>query len=429
MNNKKGSSAVLLTVTFVFLVSAVVAAIGLARRIAVSSECRVFGEVWTKAILSEYDVHLLSDYGIMAFQGPDSEVDERIDIYKKYSVEGKLNANVTSTNSELYGFELNNPENFKKAIKKSAIDASVSAILNHEGRTKIIPKEGENEEERVILNKVVKDTLPSSGIENGFDADSVADSIGSGNIGEFIAGKIGSSLAEMQFIHSYMNSHLSKADDKPTYFKNELEYIAVGKLSDEKNYSSCKRRIFLMRNALNLAYLASDPEKMSLVTAVSEIIAPGPGGLLVKALITEAWAVAESDYDLDTLISGGRIPAVKTAKTWHTDLETILKGGDLRKKLSDEEKKLLDENMEDILKNEDGSSTETVMDGQNYDDYVMLLILLQSENVRLLRIMDIVQINMKYRYYEDFNMNEYFTGVRFNYNANGKNYEFEEEYQ
>jgi hypothetical protein len=43
--------------------------------------------------------------------------------------------------------------------------------------------------------------------------------------------------------------------------------------------------------------------------------------------------------------------------------------------------------------------------------------------------MDLIQINMKYRYYADFNMMEYYTGVRFTIEANGKSHEFEDAYK
>jgi hypothetical protein len=68
-------------------------------------------------------------------------------------------------------------------------------------------------------------------------------------------------------------------------------------------------------------------------------------------------------------------------------------------------------------------------DGLNYDEYLMIMIASLKDSVRLLRIMDLIQINMKYRYYADFNMMEYYTGVRFTIEANGKSHEFEDAYK
>ena len=52
-----------------------------------------------------------------------------------------------------------------------------------------------------------------------------------------------------------------------------------------------------------------------------------------------------------------------------------------------------------------------------------------NTNTRLLRVMDIVQIDMKYRYYRDFNLMEYYTGVRYALTADGRDYVFEDSYK
>jgi hypothetical protein len=68
-------------------------------------------------------------------------------------------------------------------------------------------------------------------------------------------------------------------------------------------------------------------------------------------------------------------------------------------------------------------------EGLSYDEYLMIMIMSLNDNVRLLRIMDLVQINMKYRYYRDFNLMEYYTGVRYAFTADGRSYEFEDSYR
>ena len=52
----------MLAMMFVGFSICIAGAIGVCRRIVVSSECDTFGKLWTKAILSEYDVHLFEDY-------------------------------------------------------------------------------------------------------------------------------------------------------------------------------------------------------------------------------------------------------------------------------------------------------------------------------------------------------------------------------
>ena len=102
----------------------------------------------------------------------------------------------------------------------------------------------------------------------------------------------------------------------------------------------------------------------------------------------------------------------------------------MKDKLDDESKKLLEENGEELSGLSGKLSTVTQFsDGLNYDEYLMIMIASLNDNIRLLRIMDLIQINMKYRYYADFNMMEYYTGVRFTIEANSKSHEFEDAYK
>jgi len=114
--NKKGSSAVMLAIAFVGFAICIAGAIGVSRRMVVSSECDMFGNLWTKAVLSEYDVHLLDDYSIMAYFGNDDEVTAKLDSYLKYSTQGRLGAHIKGANADLTGYELGDPANFRKAL-------------------------------------------------------------------------------------------------------------------------------------------------------------------------------------------------------------------------------------------------------------------------------------------------------------------------
>ena len=54
----------------------------------------------------------------------------------------------------------------------------------------------------------------------------------------------------------------------------------------------------MIRNALNLAALSKDPEKMELIAAVSEVISPGPGAIVIQGIIMESWAALEAREDV-----------------------------------------------------------------------------------------------------------------------------------
>ena len=141
------------------------------------------------------------------------------------------------------------------------------------------------------------------------------------------------------------------------------------------------------------------------------------------------------DMSIDYLVYGdeaenGRVPVLKTGDQWMTDLESVIGSKEVRDKLDDETRQLLDESGEEIHGLPGiGNAAKIITEGLCYDEYLVLMTLCMNGNTRLLRIMDIVQINMKYRYYRDFNLMEYHTGVRYALTADGNSYEFEDSYR
>lgn len=426
IKNKKGSSIILLAMVFVSLMVSVTTAITISRALVVKSECEVFGHVWTKAILSEYDNHLFDEYNILAYWGNDNEVRKKIDSYIKYSAGNKLDASIGHSGSQLIGYELGDPDNFRKAINKSFTSSVIDSVVN--GYTREVRKDNKGEYgSRVLANKVVKDTLPSSGIGITSSLGDIESLLKGGNALKGLLNQATNTGAEMVLVRKYMGNHVTKGN-RDGFFKNEWEYIIHGSKDDDANFDFCKGTIFVIRNVANLAHLLTDPDKREVIDAVSSC------AVLAKAAValalTEAWAAAEAALDVQDLLDNKRVPFIKTDKTWKLGLYGIINSDKVQELLTDEDKELLSEKMGDIsnmkgAKGNSGNATE----GQTYDDYLLAMMMLLGNNTRTLRIMDIIQINMKYWYYRDFNMMEYYTGVRFSINANGKNYDFEDSYK
>ena len=430
--NRRGSSIVMLAMIFTGFAVCIAGAIGVSRLLVVSSECEVFGRLWTKAVLSEYDVHLLDDYSIMAYFGNDSEVTGKLDSYLKYSARGRLGANIKGANADLTGYELGDPANFRKALKLGFAGNAASEIINGRGRMyrDLDTGEGFDEEGRVISNPVVIDTLPSHGTGGSVTGDSLAERAKQTGDENGLYGLLEGAGSEVLLLEKCFDSHVTKADDKNHLLVNEWEYVIRGSTDDEENYRAVRRRLFTARNALNLAAIYADPEKVEIIAAVAEAITPGPLGLATQLLIAEAWAALETEEDLEDLYHDRRVPVLKSPGQWKTDLGAVLGSEKVKDRLDDEAKELLEEKSGEIsgLSERIGTVTQ-FKDGLNYDEYLMIMIVSLSDSVRLLRIMDLIQINMKYRYYADFNMMEYYTGVRFTIEANGKSHEFEDAYK
>lgn len=432
MHEKKGSVMVMLAIAFLGFAICIAGAIGVSRRLVVSSECECFGRVWSKAILSEYDVHLLEDYSIMAYFGNDSDVSRKVNDYLEYSSKNKLDEKIRGANADLTGYELGIPGNFRKALKLGFATSATDELINGRGRTyrNLDSLGGYEEEGRVINNKVVLDTLPSGGSGGCVSADTLTQNAKSIGDESGVKNSILGGGAEILLIERSMDNHVSKTDEKDHFFVNEWEYIIKGSNDDEVNYRACRKRLFIARNALNLVALYKDEAKVEAIMSVAEAITPGPLGLATQILIAEAWAALETEEDLDDLYSDRRVPVIKTPTQWKTSLTSVISSKEFEKELDDESKELLSEKKDEISEIGKGLQTVTQFkDGLNYDEYLMIMILAMNENTRLLRIMDLVQINMKYRYYRDFNLMEYYTGTRFTIDEGIRSHVFEEAYK
>ncbi len=451
MRNKKGSAGVLMALLTISLSTAILSSILVIRNLVINSESRTFGQVWTKAILSEYDKHLFQDYRLLAFLGNNTQVAKRIAYYQSYSMAGKMNIQLKNISAELNGYEMSDPDNFREAMDNSFGTEAIESLLKKEKRAnrnnvklsadgskfddaKAASSEknastSKAERTREIRNPWVVRTLPSHGEESGTEVSNVIETLkkqqGSNSIKDFLK----NASSEILFIRKYFNSALMIADKKKHYFRNEWEYLVKGSMNDVTNLKSCRRRIFLIRNGMNLFYLYKDPAKVELVTSVAEIITPGPLGVATQAILMEAWAALESEQDVQDLLNGERVPIMKTADTWKTGLESVLNDNSMKEKLDEESQKMLQEKEGEIQESIGETAQKTVTEGLTYEDYLMILILATNSETRTLRVMDLVQINMKYRYYRDFNLAEYYGGVSFTMNVNGKKFSFEKEYQ
>lgn len=424
--DRHGSSTVFLAIAFLAFAFCIAGGIGISRKLTVMSTCESYGRVWTRAILSEYDLHLLEDYGLMGYWGNEIEVNRKIDDYLDYSLADRLGVRLGLTSSDLTGYELGDPDNFRAALEKGFASYAADALIHSTGRKARYAEEPD----KSIGNTVVLDTLPSGGAGSSFSIDSLVERAKSAGDEKGVRSAAASAGIEIAFMWQYFNSCVTLSDDLPHYLNNELEYVVKGSPDDETNYNACRRRLFLARNALNLAALYKDPAKVELITTVSQTITPGPLGAATQVILSEAWAAAETEKDLEVLYDNGRVPVLKTGEQWMTDLESIIDSSEVSKKLDDESKQMLNENRDEIhgipgIHN----AAQIVTEGLSYDEYLILMILCMNRNTRILRIMDIVQIDMKYRYYRDFNLMEYYTGVRYAFTADGRSYEFEDSYR
>lgn len=175
---------------------------------------------------------------------------------------------------------------------------------------------------------------------------------------------------------------------KDTALKYEMEYVICGEYSDRDNLLGTAKKLIVMRNVTSAAYLITDKTKMSEISSVALSAATSMGipfmEPIIKALLVEAWSLAEAVSDVRILLSGNKVRLAKNKENWKTSLSNLL-----------------------ISETLDSRSNK----GLDYRQYCELLIMLQNENQCIYRIMDLMQVNIQKRYNKDFLMSQCFQKI------------------
>lgn len=116
-------------------------------------------------------------------------------------------------------------------------------------------------------------------------------------------------------------------DAKDHALDYELEYMIIGKNSDEANLKGVIRRLLLMREAANLAYLEGNAQRRQEAVVIASALTAAVGHpeleIVVRQGILAVWAYAESISDVRILLEGGKVSLVKTDEQWHTEISRL----------------------------------------------------------------------------------------------------------
>ncbi len=183
-------------------------------------------------------------------------------------------------------------------------------------------------------------------------------------------------LMERLLFHEYLLRYTGRygAEKEEGLLAYQTEYLVEGETSDEKNLSGVAGKICLMRQVANTSYLMANPEKLELVKGVATLIAaalllPEAAPVLEGAIVL-AWAYLESVYDTKVLMSGGSVPMLKSDQSWHYGLESIWQ--------------------------EPGNEAAKGQgEGQNYEDYLRILLFGQRQEDVISRFMDVVEMDIR----------------------------------
>lgn len=184
----------------------------------------------------------------------------------------------------------------------------------------------------------------------------------------------GEQLTERFFFQEYLIKYMGRygRQDEGNALEYQLEYLVSGKNSDIQNLQQTMNMLCAMREVANVVYLFSDEEKCMVAELLAAVLAtlmlvPEITDLL-KVTLLFGWAYAESIYDVEVLLKGGRIPLIKDDTTWHYSLENAL-----------------------LLNSE---SEETVT-GLSYEDYLRIFMSFTDINTLTSRAMNMVEADIR----------------------------------
>lgn len=190
-------------------------------------------------------------------------------------------------------------------------------------------------------------------------------------MGEFQELEIEENFTDKIFVQEYaFEKFKSFTDGAEAPLSYEMEYLLGGKNSDKENLSSVIKKLLILREISNLAFLYTNPQKRGEIaacaSALSFLLLIPEGMTFVQGVLAAGWAYMESIADVKSLLSGGCVPLVKDVDSWKTQLSN--------------------------LRADTGISTEK---GVDYEGYLRILLLSVSEQKLMMRIMDMIEVNLR----------------------------------
>lgn len=154
----------------------------------------------------------------------------------------------------------------------------------------------------------------------------------------------------------------------------ELEYLLFGKGSDRDNLTAMAKELLAVRTVCNGMFLAGNAARKAAAReyalALAAVIAHPALTEVFTAAILLAWSYVESVRDVNTLLSGGRVPLIKTDADWSTDVSDILRPASV-------------------------AGDDDAGEGLSYGDYLQIFLFFLPEDVKTSRFLDVCEADIR----------------------------------
>lgn len=397
IKNKKGSAAVFLILIFASILTVVGLFVHLSAKTARQNYLNSIFDLAGRSILSEFHIKLNKDYGIFAFHGIEEEIENKLFFYANSSFNKKRNGftfpskkNIDSLQIKLHAMSLDlndynitNVDVFEEQILEYTKFCLAKNLLKKKEFIADNPdKDIELKNEQVIVR------LPSYGYHSTvLDIDRILD------LGIPSFHEMKESGTDGFFVNEYIleifQNHQKISEERKTFFIHEVEYILSGKYNDKENYKKVRKDLLLLRTGLNLIHIYSDTAKREEIIALAAALTPGPGAAATQLAIAAAWAGAEAENDLRLLEQGKQVALIKGQSNWALGLTGVMEGDGPTGAIEPQNK-----------------------NGLAYKDYLRILLYFEKRDIKLLRCMDLIQLNLMGSSNEDFMLKEYYGGLQ-----------------
>jgi hypothetical protein len=395
--NKKGSSTIFLVMVLSSMILLTIAIVQVTIRVSGESTGQSVALLSGRSLLTEFDLNLKKEYGLFAFRGDNGLLESRMDYYLTPYFQDNTYYRLGETDIDTTGYRLSNPLVFQDSVTEYMLYAASKDLVNL-----VVEQDndaGSQAEEipmypvgRVLRNRQMIESLPSYllGEEPGL--------LGTVKAGLADWKTVFQNTSKNFLVNQYIMMHFKNAQayipGRNTFFNYEAEYILKGNYEDQKNKTYFRGDLLLLRNAINLATIYTYPQMSEQVLVAASIISPGPASLLTQILIAEAWALAEAENDVRLLEHGKEVPIQKTLDTWAIDIQSIIDGTD------------------------SGYIDTKATNGLDYQGYLQIFLFFENKNVKLTRMMDLIQINIQGNYDQTFLINEHQVGLSYETDIN-----------
>jgi hypothetical protein len=395
--NNRGSSTIFLVLILSSMVLVTIAFVQATIRVVGESTGQSVALLSGRSLLTEFDLNLKKEYGLFAYRGDSAFLAERMDFYMLPFYQDNPYYRLGETEVDTTKYRLSNPVVMQDAVIEYMLYAAAKDLVNLAVNQD--EEVGNKEAEipiypvcRVLRNRKIIESLPSYSLS---EQSGLVEAVKAGlsDWKNVFRNTSNNFLVNQYIMMNFKNAH-TDLPGLETFFNYEAEYILHGNYDDYMNKTAFRRDVLLLRNAMNLVTIYTNPQMSEQVIMAANLLSPGPASIVTQILLAEAWALAEAENDARLLEHGKKVPIQKSQASWAIDIQSIIDGTN------------------------SGYIDTKATNGLDYHGYLQIFLFFENKNIKFTRMMDLIQINIQGNYDRTFLINEHQVGLAYETNIN-----------